>query len=406
MSPSDQPVRDGTSMSFGEHLHELRGRVFKALIVPLPLAVVFFLLAPQIREILISPLFAALRANGQTVQIQALSPAETITTDMKLALIAALSISAPWLLFQVWKFVEPGLYIHERRYVYFLTPLSSVLTFVAIVAFYWILLPFALLFLVGFGASQPRLLDLPDPATTPPPLLARAEPPSALMPIVEVDPELPQVGQAWISATDQVLRVAVPHNKVMPNALIGFAQEASQYLTIGAKPDDGKPKMAILEVPLSVLGGISQIYRLSEYIDFALVMLAGTVIAFQMPVAILLLGWIGLVTPKFLREKRRFAVFIMAIIAALVTPTADPGTMMLLLVPLWALYETGIVLLVLVPAKNVSQGRLFSVRGIREQAAQAAQAERQWTTSDEDEPDDWHTPRPKDDDQSTGGRSS
>ena len=65
-----------------------------------------------------------------------------------------------------------------------------------------------------------------------------------------------------------------------------------------------------------------------------------------------------------------------------------------------------VVLLVLVPAKNVSQGRLFSVRGIREQAAQAAQAERQWTTSDEDEPDDWHTPRPKDDDQSTGGRSS
>jgi hypothetical protein len=70
------------------------------------------------------------------------------------------------------------------------------------------------------------------------------------------------------------------------------------------------------------------------------------------------------------------------------------------------LYELGILLLVLVPARNVSQGRLFSVKGIREQAAQAAQAERQWTTSDEDEPDDWHTPRSKDDDQSTGGRSS
>ena len=396
-------------MSFGEHLHELRGRVFKALVVPLPLAIVFFMLASHIRGILVAPLFAALRANGQTVQIQALSPAETITTDMKLAMIAALSVSAPWLLYQLWKFIEPGLHLHERRYVRFLTPLSSIMTGIAVCAFYWILLPFGLLFLVGFGASQPRLVDLPKPnAVAIPPLLAADEAPASpfTLPVVYDDPASPHSGQAWVSVTDQVLRIAVPQYKVMPNALIGLAQQTSQYLSFGGEAGDDTPKLAILEVPLSVLGGISQIYRLSEYIDFTLVMLAGSVIAFQMPVAILLMGWIGFVTPKFLRDKRRFAVFIMAIIAAVVTPTADPGTMMLLLVPLWMLYEFGIVLLVLVPAQNVSQGRLFSVRGIREQAAKAAQKEREYAYSDDDDEDDWHTPRSKDDDQGTGGRSS
>ena len=145
-------------MSFGEHLDELRIRLFRALIVPLPLAVVLFLFAEHLRGILVAPLFAALRANGQTVQIQALSPAETITTDMKLAVIGALAISAPWLLYQLWKFVEPGLYARERRFVHFLTPLSAVLTACGIALFYWILLPLTLLFLVGFGSSKPRTI--------------------------------------------------------------------------------------------------------------------------------------------------------------------------------------------------------------------------------------------------------
>jgi len=409
MSPSDQPVSDGTSMSFGEHLHELRGRVFKALVVPIPLAVVFFVLAPSIREILIAPLFAALRANGQTVQIQALSPAETITTDMKLALIAALSISAPWLVFQLWKFVEPGLYLHERRFVHFLTPLSALLTFCAIGAFYWILLPFALLFLVGFGASQPRLVDMPPAAGSQgiPPLLALEEPPppAFALPVVYEDPAAPLPGQAWVSVTDQVLRIAVPTYKVVPNALIDLAQRSTQYLSFSTPPDTSN-RLSILEVPLSVLGGISQVYRLSEYIDFALLLLAGTVIAFQMPAVILLLGWIGLVTPKFLREKRRFAVFIMAIVSAIVTPTPDPGTMMLLLAPLWLLYEFGIVLLAFVPAHKVAQGRVFSVRNGPGQAAQTEQTDQAYRRSWEDEPDDWHSPRSKDDDGDAGGRSS
>ena len=184
--------------------------------------------------------------------------------------------------------------------------------------------------------------------------------------MLDEDPPSPKPGEAWISAKDQVLRVAVPTRSVNANAILELANEASS--AIGAA-EPVAPTISILEIPLTVLGGISQVYRLSEYINFTLLLLAGSVVAFQMPVAILLLGWVGLVQPKLLREKRRWAVFIMAIIAAIVTPP-DVTSMLLLLIPLWLLYEFGIVLLVLVPAHRVAQGRVFSVRGSASQTAQ------------------------------------
>lgn len=396
MPPRDQPASVSSSMSFGDHLHELRDRLFKALIVPLPLSIVLFFLAPYLRELLIAPLFVALKANGQATQIQALSPAETIMTDMKLAVVAALSLSAPWVMFQLWKFIEPGLHTHEKRYVHFITPLSSILTACAIAVFYWILLPTTLLFLVSFGASVPRKFAAPlDPvvdAVVDPTLATSAEPAPTLpsnaplttfaFPVLDEDPVAPRAGEAWISTKDQVIRVAIPVSKANQSALLNLAADASAALMNNAPTNDG-PQLMLLEVPLTVLGGISQVYRLSEYISFVLLLLAGAVVAFQMPAVILLLGWVGFVSPKFLREKRRWAVFIMAIIAAVVTPP-DVMSMMLLLVPLWLLYEFGIVLLVFVPAHKVAGGRVFSVGQHAQAPAQTTQTHHAEAQSDRD----------------------
>jgi len=74
---------------------------------------------------------------------------------------------------------------------------------------------------------------------------------------------------------------------------------------------------------------------------------------------------VGIVSPEFLRAKRKVAVFIMAIVAAIVTPSTDPGTMLMMLLPLWMLYEFGILLLVFVPSHKVAQGRVFSFRRTR-----------------------------------------
>ncbi|MEY2794640.1 MAG: Sec-independent protein translocase protein TatC [Planctomycetota bacterium] len=415
----DQPTDLGT-MSFGDHLQELRTRVFRALIVPLPLAILLFFYAPEIRGILIRPLFAAQRANGQPEQVQALSPAETISTDMKLAIIAAIALSAPWILLQLWRFIEPGLYRHERRYVHFLVPLSGVLTLLGIALFYWVLLPFTLLFLVGFGASQPRTVPVPPPTTAETSVDGSTEGPSTTppttsptttspfsgvlnVPVLDEDPAHPKAGDVWISAKTQVLRVAVPLQKISPNALVQATSDLSAAIT--GTGSDPAGTLSILEVPLTVVGGIAQVYRLSEYISFTLMLLLGSVVAFQLPVAILLLGWVGLITPKFLREKRRWAILIMAIIAAIVTPP-DVMSMVLLLGPLWALYEFGILLLVFVPAHKVAAGRVFSGATGGRDAAQTAQTDSFDRQSYEDDDARLRGGVPRDDDDATRGGSS
>ncbi len=65
-------------------------------------------------------------------------------------------------------------------------------------------------------------------------------------------------------------------------------------------------------------------------------------LCFQMPVVISFLGLIGVVSQKFLREKRRYAVMIISIVAAIAAPP-DAMSMILLLVPMWVLYEVSIL---------------------------------------------------------------
>ncbi|HWB18700.1 MAG TPA: twin-arginine translocase subunit TatC, partial [Phycisphaerales bacterium] len=94
--------------------------------------------------------------------------------------------------------------------------------------------------------------------------------------------------------------------------------------------------------------------------SFVLMLLLGMAIAAQLPVVVMLLGWIGMVTPEFLRKNRRYALFLTAVAAAVITPTGDPFSLLLLWVPLYGLYELGLILLVLAPAHAVAEGRVIS----------------------------------------------
>lgn len=308
------------------------------LVVPLPLMIILFPFASDIRGILTRPVFDALRAEGLPAQLQAMNPAETLATDLKLSIIFALVLSCPWILWQAWKFIEPGLYRQERRFIHLLIPGSAILTVSGLALLYFGMLPLMLRVLIAFG--------MPGEAPTFPVAEAPQAPPSASEPATETGgneariemrtdpPEQLEPGMMWISPDRDELNIAVPTR------------------------DSEDDRLRILSVPLIPEGMVLQQYRLKEYINFILILMIGISIAFQMPLVILLLGWLGLIRPEILERNRRYALLGCGVVSAVITP-ADIVSMVLMLVPLYALYELGILLLKLAPADRVARGSVF-----------------------------------------------
>ncbi|MFZ0548276.1 MAG: twin-arginine translocase subunit TatC [Candidatus Promineifilaceae bacterium] len=217
-----------------EHLNDLRIHLTRALIGLVLATVVSFAFAERVLEFLIKPY-------GDLLDV--ISPTEGIETYFKVALVCGVILSMPWILFQLWRFISPGLKASEKRYVYVFIP-SATLLFLTGVAFAWlVLLPAAISFLSTFMAE-----------------------------IFEA---------RWISR---------------------------------------------------------------EYITFATTFLLWIGVSFEMPLIIYFLARFGIVGPKTLREQWRFAIVGIAVLAAAITPSIDPVTMLLTMIPLLILYGMSIIL--------------------------------------------------------------
>jgi len=308
-------------MPLGDHLDELRKRLLYAMVGLVPIVATALIFGERILSFLLEPAQTALRNADQSEMLQQTSPLEVFGTYMKVSFIAAAVVGSPWMLYQLWRFVAPGLYRHERRFVYFLLPLSTILTSIGLVFLFRIILPTILTYLVGFGTGigvhPVKIAPLPVGVVL------------ASVPVLEDDPPAPLAGQAWINRRLSQYRVCV------------LATETTRE---------------ILTAPMRKETGIIQQYRVSEYVSLLLTLTVAFAAAFQAPVVLLLLGWIGVVDAKFLNKYRRHAVLINAVIAALLMP-GDPVSMVLMWVPLMLLYELGGILLRLFPAVRVAGKR-------------------------------------------------
>ena len=218
-----------------EHLDELRSRLLKAalvLVITTALSVAF---AKQGLEILTLPL-------GEMTP-QAISPTEPFVVYFKVALIGGVTLSMPVIVYEIVRFMLPGLLPREKKYLYFLLP-GVAICFTGGVAFAaFVMLPVAINFMQGFLDS-----------------------------IIE---------NRW---------------------------------------------------------------TLDNYIGFVTRVLFWMGIVFQTPLIMFFAAKLDLVTAKKLGQFRKYAVLAIAIIAAVVTPTPDPVNMMIVMAPLYLLYEVGVVL--------------------------------------------------------------
>lgn len=322
---NDDPTKNPTVMPLGDHLEELRRRIFLALVGVLPILGFGLYFGKEILAILVRPLAKELRVEEPAALLQVTSVFEGFNTWVKIGLIVTLVFGAPWILYQLWKFVAPGLYLRERRFARVLAPLSILLTAAGMAFLYFVVLHFALNFFVHFNRT---LLSRPPAMTAPLP----ADVTLPTMPVLKADPPEPTPGQMWINGDTRQLRVAI----------------AMQ---------DGKPPQ-VWNLPLLGDSMVAQHYKISEYLSMILTFALAFALAFQTPVVVLLLGWAGIVKPEFLRKHRRHAFLACTIIGALMAPP-DILSMIALMLPLYVLYEFGLLLLRLMPAEKVAAGSVF-----------------------------------------------
>lgn len=241
----EEKLAESTLLS---HLLELRDRILRAMVATLVIALPCLYFANDIFTWLSSPLRAQLPEGARLIATSVVAP---FMTPFKLALLAAIFFAMPVILYQVWAFVAPGLYRHERR---FALPLfvSSVILFYAGAAFaYFVVFPVIFNFFV---------------TTTP--------------------------------------------------------------------------------------AGVEMMTDMTQYMDFAVLLFFAFGLAFEIPVATVLLVRTGLVKREVLGRNRGYVLLAIFIIAAFLTPP-DPVSQTLMALPMYALYEAGLLMSrVLVPAKS------------------------------------------------------
>lgn len=229
-------------VSMLDHLEELRRRLIKTVIFFVAAIVIFYCFAPEIYQILVQPL-ANVSAEVERKMIYT-SLTEAFFTYLKLAIFAAFFVTFPFLASQLYLFLAPGLYKHEK---------------------------------------------------------------SALLPFLIAAPILFLSGAALV------------YYAVMPLAWEFFLSFENLNSALPIK----------LEA------------KIDQYLSLVMSLIIGFGIAFQFPVIIMLLAKIGVVKAEGLKKNRRFAIVIIAIISALLTPP-DVISQLLMLTALYLLYEISI----------------------------------------------------------------
>lgn len=231
-------------MSFLEHLEELRSRLLKAL---LGIGVAFVLslyFTNDLWQIISAPAKRALELNGvKDPRLAVLTPTEAFSVIwIKLPILTAIFLAAPWVLYQVWAFIAPGLYKKERRWAIPFVISTAGLFILGGLFAYFVAFRFGLAFLLG----------------------------------------------------------------------------------------------------IAVGGDLQTVVSITEYFDLFINVTLGMGIVFELPVLIFFLALLRIVSPQFLINHSRYAILIITVIAAIITPTPDVYNLMLITLPMTALYFVGV----------------------------------------------------------------
>jgi sec-independent protein translocase protein TatC len=157
---SDRGTEPGGMMGFLEHLDELRRRLIRALLALVAGMAVAFVFLDRIAEFVLQP---TLRALPEGTRLVTTRPGEGIAFYFDLALIGGVVLAAPFITYQIWRFVAPGLYARERRLVIPVVLMAAAGTLAGATFTHYLLFPSTIEFFAKFNtrftAYMPRLED-------------------------------------------------------------------------------------------------------------------------------------------------------------------------------------------------------------------------------------------------------
>ncbi len=156
----DKDKEQMPTMGFLDHLEELRKRIVYSVVA---IAIGFFACwgyAEHIYAVMQRPIMDALQRNGLSAKLVYVNPVEPFNLYLKVGMMAGLFVASPFVLYQLWCFISPGLYRNEKRYVLpFMV--STIALFLSGGYFgYKIVLPQALVFLIGYGKDFQPMITL------------------------------------------------------------------------------------------------------------------------------------------------------------------------------------------------------------------------------------------------------
>ncbi len=139
-------------MSFFEHLEELRGRLLRAVLAVIVGFSVCWFFRQELYTFLVDPLLRVLPEGDKSVKI--ISPAEAFFTYLKIAFAGGVLIAVPFILYQMWKFIAPGLYPRERKLAFPFVLIATALFYIGSAFAYLLVFPVIFKFFMGFTSPE------------------------------------------------------------------------------------------------------------------------------------------------------------------------------------------------------------------------------------------------------------
>jgi Sec-independent protein secretion pathway component TatC len=321
---------------FLDHLEDLRTMIVRMCITLLAVTVLTFFFCEDLLKIIEYPLVLA--GIKDKITLQNFKVTGGFMTAMNVSLVAGVVLAFPLLLYFLLQFILPGLRSTEKKVVFPALGVGAGLFLVGVVFSYYLVAPRALQFFYEFSVSVGSGAGSQVVASAPPGATQQTFSNGFGVLWERKNESIHQTVETSVDGTNWTPVAATPQKDSKEGAAAGDFK----YVRITCLPPASGVASTSSAEPAAAITAVAAapfIWELTEYVKFVcqFVLIFGA--CFELPVVVMALVKLDVLNYKMMKGTRSWAAVIIAIVAAVITPTQDALTLGLLAVPMYVLYE-------------------------------------------------------------------